>query len=77
MKYRGVAVCEGEVERDIIEFDTQAEMNAYSQGFTDGACKYGAGGAYIVCENDDLDEVCDGDNGEEIREEVNKIFGRG
>jgi hypothetical protein len=53
---KGVMICEGEFE-DVIEFDTPELLAAYSSGFSEGADKYGAGGAGVYTRDDlkDLD----------------------
>ncbi len=43
---KGVMVCEGEFE-EVITKRSKELLDAYAQGFSDGANKYGAGGAGI------------------------------
>ncbi len=48
---KGITICEGDFE-DVVEFDTQAELDAFSRGFNEGANKYGAGSAFVLTRAD-------------------------
>lgn len=67
---RGVQVCEGQIE-EVVIFDTEEEMNAYRQGFSDGAGKYGAGYAAVYDRNNLPDEE---DSNHHLRSKIERLI---
>lgn len=64
MPFRGVIVAEGE-PGEVVSFDTDAELEAYSQGTSDAVSHYGAGSCFVVKE-DELDALEDGEGPDDV-----------